>query len=177
MKTLLCVFCILCASMSLSAQTFRGGIQGTVTDATGHPVGDALVTVNNEETGLTRTAKTSSAGTYFISELPIGNYDIKVDKTGSHQQILKGIKVEVSANQRVDFQLKPGAGPAEEEKTATQVVEMTGQSPLINATQDNLGGTIGAKQLQDLPVNGRDFEHLFALIPGVTSDASLSTDS
>jgi|SRR5579859_1825298 len=177
MKTLLCVVCILCATVSLPAQTFRGGIQGTVADITGHPVADAAVTVNSQETGLTRTAKTSAAGTYFISELPIGSYDIRVEKTGSLQQALKGIKVEVSSNQHVDFQLKPnGAGPAEEEKV-TQVMELTGQTPLINATQDNLGRALEAKQLQDLPVNGRDFEHLFALIPGVASDASLSTDS
>src|SRR5579859_1153960 len=111
MKTLLCVVCILCATVSLPAQTFRGGIQGTVADITGHPVADAAVTVNSQETGLTRTAKTSAAGTYFISELPIGSYDIRVEKTGSLQQALKGIKVEVSSNQHVDFQLKPnGAG-------------------------------------------------------------------
>src|SRR5437667_2224011 len=170
MKTLLCVICILCATMSLSAQSFRGGIQGTVADATGHPVGDALVTVNNEETGLTRTAKTSSAGTYFISELPIGSYNIKVEKEGSRQQTLKGIKVEVSSNQRVDFQLKPGAGTAEESKT-TQVVEMTGQAPLINAAQDNLGGRIGLRELSDLPINGRDILKTFLMVSGAASDA------
>jgi hypothetical protein len=162
--------------MSLSAQTFRGGIQGTVADATGHPVGDALVTVNNEETGLTRTAKTSSAGTYFISELPIGSYDIKVEKAGSRQQTLKGIKVEVSSNQRVDVQLKPGVETVEAEKT-TQVVEMTGQSPLINAAQDNLGGRIGLKEISELPINGRDILKTFLMVSGAASDAGLENDS
>src|ERR1700694_5691143 len=176
MKTLLCVICILCAAASLPAQTFRGGIQGTVADATGHSVADALVTVSNEETGLTRTAKTSSDGTYLISKLPIGSYDIKVEKAGSRQQTMKGVKVEVSSNQRVDFQLKPGAESVEEEK-ATQVVEMTGQTPLINAAQDNLGGRIGLKELSELPINGRDILKTFLMVSGAASDAGLENDS
>lgn len=176
MKTLLCVLCILCAAASLPAQTFRGGIQGTVADATGHSVADALVTVNNEETGLTRTSKTSSAGTYFISELPIGTYSVKVEKTGSRQQTLKGIKVEVSSNQRVDFQLKPGAEAVEEEKS-TQVVEMTGQTPLINTAQDNLGSRVDSKELRDLPMNGRDIFKTFLMASGAVSDAGLENDA
>ncbi len=176
MKTLLCAICILCAAASLPAQTFRGGIQGTITDITGHAVADATVTVTSLETGLTRTTKTGAAGTYFIPELPIGSYDIKVEKEGSRQQALQAIRVEVSINQRVDFQLKAKAAAQEEVKT-TQVVELTGQAPLVNATQDNLGGVLEARQLQDLPVNGRDFEHLFDQFAGAVHDAGGSTDS
>lgn len=177
MKTLLCMICILAAAATMPAQTFRGGVQGTVTDLTGHSVADATVTVNNLETGLTRTAKTSSAGTYFISELPIGIYNIRVEKDGDRQELLKGIKVEVSTNQRVDFQLKPKTEVQQEEVKTTQVMEMTSQSPLINSTQDNLGRTIEAKNLQDLPMNGRDVYKVFSLSPGFHASTDNQGDS
>jgi hypothetical protein len=175
MKTLLCALCILAAAATLPAQTFRGGIQGTVTDITGHPVSDATVTVSSLETGLTRTTKTGAAGTYFVSELPIGNYDIRIEKDGSRQES-KTIKVEVSTNQRVDFQLRPKTEVAEEVKT-TQVMEMTAQSPLVNTTQDNLGRTIEARDLEDLPFNGRDIFKVVTLVPGVTNVAGAADDS
>src|SRR5579871_5447983 len=175
MKTLLCVVCILCAAAILPAQTFRGGVQGTVTDLTGHAVTDATVTASNAETGLTRTAKTSAAGTYFISELPIGNYDIKVEKEGSRQQSIKGIKVEVSTSQRVDFQLKPKE--VVEEEKPTQVMEMSGQTPLVNTTQDNLGRTTEASEVQNLPLNGRDIYKVFNLAPGFHGSTDGQSDS
>jgi len=178
MKTVLTgvvIYCILGYVVDLPAQTFRGGIQGTVTDITGHPAADAIITVINLETGLTRVVNTSSAGTYFMSELPIGSYDIKVEKNGVRPQLLHGIKVEVFSNQRVDFQLKP-KDVVEEEKV-TQVIEMSGQSPLIDATKDNLGGTLEASQILQFPMNGRRFEDAFPVIPGVATDPSRRTDS
>ena len=69
---------LLCLSSTLLAQTFRGGIQGTVTDATGAVVAGADVTVANPETGFSRATRTDATGNYFVSELPIGNYDVTV---------------------------------------------------------------------------------------------------
>jgi hypothetical protein len=169
MKTLFCVVCILCAALLLPAQTFRGGIQGTVTNPTGHPVADATVTVASEETGLIRTAKTSSAGTYFVSELPIGIYELKVEKEGSRSQSLQGIKIDVSSNQRIDFQLKPKE--VVEGEKPTQVMEMSSQSLLVSTTQDNQGRIMEARELQDLPISGRDIYKVIGLTPGVNSDS------
>ncbi|HLJ91182.1 MAG TPA: carboxypeptidase regulatory-like domain-containing protein [Candidatus Angelobacter sp.] len=173
MKALLrIVFIFSCAAM-LHAQTFRGGIQGTVTDSSGSAAADVTITVTSQETGLTRTAKTSATGTYFISELPIGSYDITVEKSSFRQQTIKGIKVAVSATHRVDFQLSP----AQQEQTKTEVVEMSGHTPLINATQDNRGATLEASQFQELPLNGRDFTKLLVMIPGAGGDPSNEVDA
>src|SRR6266849_10649916 len=100
MKTLILSALILCFSVVCSAQTFRGGIQGTVTDPNGAVIDGAEVTVASPDTGLTRTAQTNSSGEYQVTELPIGTYDVTLKKTGFKSQTLKGIKVEDSAIQR-----------------------------------------------------------------------------
>ncbi len=175
MKPLLRLTLVFLCAASMWAQTFRGGIQGTVSDPTGGGVADTQVTMTNVETGLTRTAKTSAAGTYFISELPIGTYDVKVEKANYRTQTLKGIKVEVSSSPRVDFQLSTNPEVVEAEKST--VVPMTGQGPLINAAHDDLGGRINAQALQELPINGRDILKTFLMVSGANSDGALETDS
>ena len=136
---------------------------------------DATVTVTNNETGLTRTAKTSTAGTYFINELPVGSYDVKGNKDGSGQQSVNGIRVEVSSSQRVDFHLAPAAEATQEAKE--QVVEMIGATPLVNTTHDNLGRTVDNGDLQSLPFNGRDIYKVITLAPGVSSVPGAENDS
>ncbi|MBZ5521932.1 MAG: TonB-dependent receptor [Acidobacteriia bacterium] len=153
----------------VSAQTFRGGVQGTVTDSTGAAVVGADVTVTSPDTGLTRTAQTNSDGEYQVTELPIGNYNVTVKKSGFKVQTLKGIKVEVSAMQRVDAQLVPGA--------VSEVVEVTAAAPLVETSQNNLGGSIAAEQMQELPVSGRDFTKLLVMVPGSGGDPSGVADS
>src|SRR5882762_4818739 len=69
---------------SVSAQTFRGGIQGTVTDPNGEIIVGAEVRITNPDTGLTRTTQTDSTGSYLVSELPIGTYEVNVKRTGFH---------------------------------------------------------------------------------------------
>jgi hypothetical protein len=99
---------LFCLSATLLAQTFRGGIQGTVTDATGAVVAGADVTVANPETGFSRATRTDATGNYFVSELPIGNYDVTVKGKGFRPSTTKGVRVEVSSNQEVNVQLSLG---------------------------------------------------------------------
>src|SRR5258708_11984530 len=152
-----------------SAQTFRGGIQGTVPDSTGAAIAGADITVTSPDTGLTRAAQSNAEGEYQVTELPIGNYNVTVKKTGFKTQNLKGIKVEVSALQRLDAQLSPGG--------FNEVVDVTAQSPLIDTAQNNLGGSFATEQLQELPVSGRDFTKLLVMVPGAGGDPSGVADS
>src|SRR5262249_10558819 len=102
-------------SSSLFAQTFRGGIQGTVTDTTGAVVTGADISVNSPATGLTRTARTDASGSYFISELPIGSYNVTVRARGFRPTEVKDVSVRVSPTQQVSVELVLG--------DVTQVVE------------------------------------------------------
>jgi hypothetical protein len=159
----------ICLCSSLFAQTFRGGVQGTVTDSTGAVIPGADVSVNSPETGLARTTKTDTTGNYFVSELPIGSYNVTVKAPGFRPAEVKEVAVAVSPIQQVNVQLLPGE--------VTQVVEVTQGAPLIEATQDTLGATLDAQQFQDLPVSGRDYTKLLVTVPGSGGDPSGVSDS
>src|ERR1700687_5122824 len=90
------------------AQTFRGTILGTVTDATGAAVPGATVTVRNVDTGLLRKTESQADGSYRVPELPIGDYDVTVEKTDFQAAVTSGVKVDVAGERRVDSSLKPG---------------------------------------------------------------------
>jgi Carboxypeptidase regulatory-like domain/TonB dependent receptor len=169
MRTLGSALLVLALIASLPAQTFRGGVQGTVTDSTGAVVSGADITVTNPATGFSRTTKTDGTGNYFVSELPIGNYDVNVSAKGFRPATVKAVKVEVSASQQVNVQLAPGE--------VSESVVVTEQAPLIEATQDNLGGSIETQQIQELPVSGRDFTKLLVMVPGSGGDPSGVADS
>jgi len=153
----------------LVGQTFRGGIQGTVTDSTGATLPGADVTATNVGTGLSRTAVTDTEGTYFIPELPLGDYSVKANLSGFGPQMVSGVRVVVAAMQRVNFQLKPGG--------LQETIEVRAAAPLIETTGNTLGGTIEARQAAELPINGRDFTKLLVLLPGSGGDPSGAADS
>ena len=169
MKSFFLAGLILCIAAISSAQTFRGGIQGIVTDSNGAVVDGAEVTITSPDTGFTRTAQTNSSGEYQVTELPIGNYSVTVKKSGFKSQTLTGIKVEVSSLRRVDAQLTPG--------DVSETINVVQQTPLVDTAQNNLGGAIEAKQLQELPVSGRDFTKMLVLVPGSVGDPSAVSDS
>ncbi len=101
---ILLVFLLL-AAVSLSAQTFRGTILGTVTDPSGAVVAGAKVTVKNTGTGLERSTETSGDGSYSMPELPIGTYTVTVTQTGFQTFVATGVTVDVSSERRVDASL------------------------------------------------------------------------
>lgn len=161
---------LLLLTFSAEAQTFRGSILGTVMDSSGGAVSGANVTVKNLDTGLTRVVSTSDDGSYNVPELPIGNYSVTVEKTGFRMGVVTGIRVEVSAQVRADVTLQPGE--------ITQRVEVTGESlPQVETTSNTLGGVVEASTVTNLPVNGRDYQKLIFLVPGVAGSPDQITDS
>jgi outer membrane receptor protein involved in Fe transport len=158
------------AGVPAFAQTFRGTIMGSVTDSSGAAVPGATVTIKNVDTGLVRTAITSDDGSYAAPELPIGNYSVSVERAGFKLGVVTGIKVEVSTERRVDVTLQPGQ--------LAQTVEVRGEElPMVESTSNTLGGIVDSKVATSLPVNGRDYQKLIFLVPGVTGSPDQITDS
>jgi hypothetical protein len=151
---------VLMAAVSLSAQTFRGTILGTATDASGAVVAGAKVTVRNVATGLERTTETSADGSYSLPELPIGTYTVTVTQVGFQTFVTTGVTVDVASERRVDAAMKTG-------QVSTRVEVSADQLPLVETTSDTLGGTITASEMKDIPVNGRDYQKLIYLTPGI----------
>jgi Carboxypeptidase regulatory-like domain/TonB-dependent Receptor Plug Domain/TonB dependent receptor len=153
-----------------NAQTFRGIILGTVTDSSGAAVSGATVSVKNTDTGLTRTVTSGDDGGYSAPELPIGTYSISVEKSGFKLGIVNGITVEVSTERRADVVLQPG--------NVSEMVEVSGDSlPQVESTSNTLGGIIESTVVTNLPVNGRDYQKLIFLVPGVAGSPDQITDS
>jgi outer membrane receptor protein involved in Fe transport len=163
------VILLLCFSATLLAQTFRGGIQGTVTDSSGAAVIGANVTVKSADTGLVRTVTTNDQGDYLFTELQLGSYSVTASKSGFGTKVTNGVTVAVSVNTRADVQLVPGE--------VKQEVVVTAEAPIIDTTGNTLGGTIQANQLANLPINGGDFAKLLTLVPGSASDPNGDSDS
>src|ERR1700732_2024098 len=107
------------ASISLFAQTFRGTVLGTVTDASGAVISGAKVAVRNVNTGQERTTETSADGSYSVPELPIGTYTVTITQSGFQTSVTNGVVVDVATERRVDAVLKAGQ--------VSQTVEVSGQ--------------------------------------------------
>jgi len=152
-----------------SAQTFRGSIQGTVTDGSGAAVPGALVKVFSPGTGLSRMMKTNDQGVYIASELPLGTYNVTVEMQGYRTTTSTSIPVNVGSPTRADIKLAAGA--------VQETVEVTADVPLVETTSNTTGGTIGTNEAAQLPINGRDYTKLLELVPGATSDPVGSTES
>ena len=158
-----------CSSL-VFAQTFRGTILGTVTDPQGAVVTGAKVTVRNVNTGLERTTETSADGSYSLPELPIGTYTVMVTQSGFQKSVTTDVAVNVAAEKRVDIALKTGQ--------VSETVQVSGEAlPEVETTTNVLGATFTAQQAKDLPLNGRDFQKMIFLTPGVAGSPDQITDS
>src|SRR5580692_6149291 len=169
-RAFLALTLLLLAVTLASAQTFRGTILGTVTDASGANVPGATVTVHNNDTGLVRMTETQTDGSYRIPELPIGTYDVTIEKSSFRTSVTKDVQVSVAAERRVDTALELGA--------VNEQILVSGEAlPQIETTSDTLGGTLTQEIVKDLPINGRDYTKMIYLNPGVAGSPDQITDS
>jgi hypothetical protein len=160
---------VMLLAVAAVGQSFRGGILGTITDASGASVAGAQVTATNTGTGLTRESTTDADGNYNFTELPLGTYSITATKQGFRTQTATNIQVGVEGPQRANIALTPGRV---EEK-----VEVQADVPLVETSSNTLGGTLQAEDFKDLPVNGRDFMKMLTAVPGANADPSSVNDS
>src|ERR1700746_3431326 len=138
---------VLAVASSLAAQTFRGTILGTVTDASGAVVPGAKVSVKNLATGLERTSEASADGSYTLPELPIGTYSVTVTQSGFQTSITSNVVVDVATERRVDVVLKTGQ--------VSTTVEVSGELlPQVETTSAELGGVLTTQAIENFAGHG-----------------------
>jgi len=143
--------------VTAAAQTITGTIAGDVTDSTGAVVPNATITVRNIGTGLERTATSSSSGSYRIPELPIGEYKVTATSQG-FKTIVRTAQVTTGGVTHADFALQVGQ--------RTETVEVEGAAPLVDLSPNN-NNYVDQAKIENVPLNGRDFNSLLAITPGV----------
>src|SRR6202163_1848146 len=162
-RTITCGLCtisgVLLFSLALFAQGNFGRILGTVTDQTGAVLPGATVSVIDTQRGLARTLTTDGAGEYNAPTLIPGTYSVRVEAKGFKRLDRQNVVIEVGKEVRVD--LTPQTGDQ------TQTVTVTESIPLVDTATSNLGGTLNNADINDLPLNGRNYQALLGLRPGV----------
>jgi len=140
------------------AQTFRGGISGRVADSTGAVLPGVTVTATNDATGVARTTVTSAGGDFSVPDLQLGMYTVEAALQGF--QTLR-TKVEVTVSQIASVELKMGLSQVAE------TINVVASSLMLDTVSTALSNVVRPKQVQDLPLNGRDFTRMLQLSPGV----------
>jgi Carboxypeptidase regulatory-like domain/TonB dependent receptor len=144
---------------NLSAQQITGSIRGSVADPTGALVQGASVTARQTETGLTRKVTSDRNGTYILLELPVGHYELRVAAAGFQEYVQDGISLNVNETASITAHLVVGSGKEQ--------VQVRADAELIQPTVTSLGKAVLQQELEDLPLNGRNFSQLGLLQPGV----------
>ncbi|HEY7353712.1 MAG TPA: TonB-dependent receptor, partial [Terriglobales bacterium] len=143
------------------AQT-QGRIAGRVVDSTGAVIVNAKVTVENRATGVRHVLQTNASGDYVAMNLNPGMYSVSAEALGFRKVIRESVQIEVGGDLKIDLELPTG--------TTSEVVQVTGVAPLVDANTTTLSGVLSNKAVNELPVQGRDFQNLLALHPGVQRD-------
>jgi len=136
-----------------------GRVFGTVTDQSGGVVAGATVSVVDTQRGVTRTLTTDDAGAYNAPNLTAGSYTVRVEAKGFKRLERQSVVVEVGHEVQVDLIVQPGE--------QNQTVTVTESVPLVETSNATLGGTLENSDIVDLPLNGRDYQNLLGLRPGV----------
>src|ERR1700756_4888828 len=159
LRLLFTVFTLLALSVSALAQSTAGRILGTLTDQSGAAVAGATVVVTDAERGASRTVTTDESGSYAVPDLAPGIYKIHIQAKGFKGIDRPNVQIEVASDVRADFALQAGS--------VSEILTITEEVPLLNTTSSTLGGTLSNKEINDLPLSGRNYENLLQLRPGV----------
>src|SRR6202046_1480579 len=150
---------VLRLSFPTFSQSSTGRILGDVRDPSDALIVGAAVEISDVQRGVTRSLETDRAGEYVAPNLEPGFYKITVSKTGFKRFERTNVQLEVATDIRIDVVLQPG--------DATQTVVVNEEVPLLNTTSSSLGGTLSNEEISELPLNGRNYENLLQLRPGV----------
>jgi hypothetical protein len=143
------------------AQTTQGGIVGGIRDQKGAQIAGAKVIVTSTSTGLQRETSTADNGIFRINALPTGVYHIRAEAAGFATSTIIGVEVGIDQIRTVDIVLRVGS--------RTEVVEVQADAALTQTETSKLGEIIDNRNVEDLPLNGRDFAQLARLNPGVST--------
>jgi hypothetical protein len=150
---------LLLLSLPLFSQTYTGRILGNVRDKSEAAMVGAKVSITDVQRNVTRSLVTDEAGQYVAPDLLPGTYKVRVEAKGFKTVERQNILIEVATDVRIDFVMQPGE--------ATETIVVTEEVPLLNLTSSTLGGTLSNEEINDLPLNGRNYENLLQLRPGV----------
>jgi hypothetical protein len=158
-RSFLAVITLLWLSAAGVAQSTSGRVLGTLTDQSGAAVSGAYVIITDIQRGTSRTVTSDESGNYAAPDLQPGSYKIHVEAKGFKGVERVNVLIEVATDVRADFSLQPGQ--------VSETVTISEDVPLVNTTSATLGGTLSNKEINDLPLNGRNYENLLQLRPGV----------
>lgn len=144
---------------ALRGQAVNGTILGTVVDSTGAAVAGATVDVTNTATQVKRTVVTNAQGRYRVPELIVGSYDVRISAAGFETSVQTGIPVVVGGEREVDATLRVGQ--------QQQTVTVQAEANQVNTASSAVSTLVETKQVEDLPLNGRNYTQLITLAPGV----------
>jgi Carboxypeptidase regulatory-like domain len=136
-------------------------ISGRVTDPSGAAVSEATVAAKNLETEVVRTTTTDDAGRYAVLSLAVGVYEVRITKQNFQEAVQSGIRLAVGQEASVDVSLKVGQ--------VTEQVKVIADAPVVSTTPADMSGLVGEEQVKDLPLNGRSYDQLMTLNPGVVN--------
>lgn len=159
-KSFVLILLLLLMPGLLLAQSFRGSIRGQIVDPNGKLIVGAKVSAKSPATGLVRDTITGDEGAYVLAELPVGLYTVTAEFAG-FSPVAQNIVVNVGLDTTANFDLTTLA-------QKTEQVTVLAAAPVIEQTRDVLGQAVDRKLVEELPLNGRDFGKLVALVPGVT---------
>ena len=162
-RVLICLL-LMVGAASLHAQTFRGGLNGTVSDQSGSVVPGAIVMATNNATGVSLNGVTSSGGEFLFEDLPLGTYSITVTATGFKPEKVGGIPVTAGSTYTLPVKLNVAS--------TGETVEVMANELALDTTSTTQTAGVGGKSLQDTPLNGRDFTQLITLAPGFSNSGA-----
>src|SRR5260370_896510 len=162
----LALFFLLACLPSARAQV-SASVKDTVTDPSGAPVPSAAVKTKNLETGAMRSSVTDEAGRYLVLSLPLGEYEIRVTKGGFQDAIRSGIHLVVGEEASVDLRLAVGVEISQ--------ITVTADAPIVATTAKDISGLVGEQAVKELPLNGRSYDLLLPLNPGIVNFSSHKT--
>ena len=142
-------------------------IRGIITDASGAPVAQVTVGAKNVETGAVRTTTTDDAGRYLVLALPVGKYEVRISKSGFQEAVQSGIQLVVGEEASVDLRLQVS--------TVKSEVNVTSDAAIVSVTTRDISGLVGEQAVKDLPLNGRSYDLLLPLNPGIVNFTSQKT--
>jgi len=155
------LFLALLASSPTACAQATATINGTVRDSSGAVISEATVVLHSKETNLDRSTLTNSVGAYVIPQIHPGEYALRASKTGFRTELKSDFSLDVNQTATIDLTLSPGS--------TQETVEVQASAATLETSTSELGEAIVKKQVNDLPLNGRNFTQLLNLTPGVST--------
>lgn len=157
---------IVLAGGTLQAQNSNASLTGTVTDPSGGVIPGAAVSLTNEGTGVAMKTQTNGSGIFRVNDLIPGTYRVRVTKTGYKELVQRGIELRIQAQASLNFSMDVG--------TVEETVTVESGALALDVDTPTVGQAIEGRQVEDMPLNGRNVMNLVSLVPGVVPQGTTS---